>query len=54
MEQKDVQEPVTLLSPTAILDARRTRAQDHQRSLVGEIIWALRQSITQHEQERTN
>src|SRR5579875_4169774 len=26
-EQKDVQEPVTLLSPTAILDARRTRAK---------------------------
>ncbi len=54
MQPNAVKEPVTLLSPKAIFDARRTLAQDHQRSLVGEIIWAVRQSITQHEQEGTS
>jgi len=33
------------------LDALRTRAKDHQRSLVGEIIWAVRPYIKQQKQQ---
>ncbi len=54
MQQKEVKEKVTFLYPKEILDAMRKLAKDHQRSLIGEIIWALRQYIKQQEQERTN
>jgi len=49
MEQHDVKEKATFLFPKDVLDAMRKLAKDHQRSLIGEIIWALRQYIKQQE-----
>ena len=53
MEQKPAapKEEATFVYPREILDAMRRLAKAHQRSLIGEIIWALRQYITQQEPE---
>jgi hypothetical protein len=49
MEQKEAKEKITFVFPKDVLDAMRKLAKDHQRSLIGEIIWALRQYINQQQ-----
>ncbi len=36
---------ITFVYPKDLIDALRVLAQAHQRSLVGEIVWALRQYL---------
>jgi len=54
MEHQDVKEKATFVFPKDVLDAMRKLAKDHQRSLIGEIIWALRQYIRQEHDKDTS
>jgi hypothetical protein len=51
MEKKPVLKQVTFMFPLDILETMRRLAKDHQRSLVGEIVWALRQYIARQSEE---
>jgi hypothetical protein len=42
---------ITIRIPDAVAEALRQLAQDHNRSLNGEIVWALRQFIAQHTEQ---
>jgi len=47
MEPKIEQQKVTFVYPKTVLESMRHLAKAHQRSLIGEIVWALRQYIAQ-------
>ena len=47
MEQKPEVKQVTFVFPVEVLETMRRLAHAHQRSLVGEIVWALRQYLAQ-------
>jgi hypothetical protein len=52
MEKKPGVKQVTFMFPLDVLETMRRLAQFHQRSLVGEIVWALRQYIAQQPEEK--
>lgn len=54
LEAKPEQHKVTFFFPIDVLDTMRRLAKDHQRSLIGEIIWALRHYIKQQQSQETD
>jgi hypothetical protein len=38
--------------PFPVVAARRTRAKQHERSFNGEVIWALREDVERHKDEK--
>ena len=50
MNTKEEKKRVTLLFPLDVWASMRDIAKEHGRSLVGEILWALRQYIRQHQE----
>jgi len=43
---------ISFVYPKDLIDALRVLAQEHQRSLVGEIVWALRQYLARQSPEK--
>ncbi len=52
MEQEQQSKKVSFVFPLDVLEGMRKLAKAHQRSLIGEIIWALRHYITQQQESR--
>ena len=52
MDKKPQLKQVTFMFPLEVLETMRLIAKEHQRSLVGEIVWALRRYIAQHQKEK--
>ena len=49
---KTVKVKISFVYPKDLMDALRVLAQSHQRSLVGEIVWALHQYLAQQPEEK--
>ena len=52
MDKKPATKKVTFIYPVELLERLRRLAQEHQRSLTGELVWALRRYVAEHERER--
>jgi predicted transcriptional regulator len=52
MDKKPTAKKITFIYPVELVERLRHLAREHQRSLNGELVWALRQYVqwTEHEQ----
>ena len=51
MDEKPATKKVTFIYPVELLERLRQLAQEDQRSLNGELIWALRRYVAERERE---
>ncbi len=49
--EKPPQKKVAFMLPVDVLEQMRRLAEQHRRSLVGEIVWALREYVEKHREK---
>lgn len=51
MENKSKEQRISIRFPSDLLEAIRKQAKEHERSFNGEVVWMLRQMLSQQKKE---